>query len=148
LEQLNGIYRVRGPRLTDDQRMGMTTVQVSCVETYERIAGVPFCRDDVPHLERALTLTGHTQVLRGIREASRFPESTPGFFIMKSGFAHVLRVIEGSKWLRTKARKSRVKVVAGNNDDVEQLHKDFIKKKAGTVGAPSSVGSAKPEVAK
>jgi len=127
-EQLNGLYRQRGPRLNDLQRGSLTVREGSCVETYERWTGVPFCRDDKAGLDSALTLTSHELVLRGIRRASVWPDP-PGYYVMKNGFAHVLSVIQNSKYLHIKYKKSKqkAKVTSALSDDVKEKPIDFRK---------------------
>jgi hypothetical protein len=144
-EQLSGLYRQRGPRLTDEQREERTTKEVSCIETYERLTGVPFCRDDVKFLENALTLTSHDLVLRGISYASKWPEP-PGYYVVKNGFAHVLRAIEKNKFLHLKAKKSRDRVKVGSGiSDVKEKARDYKRADPAPGRAVPSQDSSAPE---
>lgn len=111
--QVAAIYELRGPRLSDQVRRSLTTRQISCIEIYERLIGVPFCEKDVPFLDRALTLTSHAYVLRGIRDCSRYPDHNPGYWIVREGMSSVFNYIEQNKKLHAVAKGKKTKIASG-----------------------------------
>jgi hypothetical protein len=106
--QLESLYALRGARVTHQQRMLMSSAEVSCIETYERLSGVPFCLGDMPFLNQALTNTSHEKVLRAIRKSSGWPNEDPGEVIFLNGMKHVWNLIISNKYLRGSAKKTRV----------------------------------------
>jgi hypothetical protein len=120
-EQLDGLYQLRGQRVPDKSRLSLSLAAQSCINAYERLAGVPFCRDDMKYLDKALTATSHSFVLRAIRDcAVRWPEDSPGYYLVREGFARVAKTIDDNKFLQVSAKKSRVKVTSGMSDTVSK----------------------------
>ncbi len=106
--QVDAIYRQRGARINTARRKRMSSKQVSCIETYERLSGVPFCAEDLPWLLKALTITSHMYVLRGISDqSSRYPKEDPGRYIFRDGMKYVYACIEASKLAVSRSRAGK-----------------------------------------
>jgi len=107
--QVDAIYKLRGERVNNARRKRMLASEVSCIETYERLAGIPFCAEDLPWLMKCLAFTSLVLVLRGIRNACRFPDNDPGRYVFTRGMKHVFNVIQKNKLLHAKARGGKKK---------------------------------------
>lgn len=119
----------------------MTVKEVSCIETYERLIGVPFCEQDVQFLEHALTITTHACVLRGIKDASRWPKDNPGFYTVRDGMKQVLNYIVSNRVLNSKARGSKRKTESGMDAGLQQK----IRARRQGKGVPSKEPVVSPE---
>jgi len=135
--QVDGLYELRGERVSNAARQRLTTKQISCVETYERLAGIPFCVEDMKFLDRALTLTSHVLVLRGIRDCSRFPEENPGFYIVRDGMKHILSYIEKNRMMHAKPKGKSRSAGSGMTPKIAQHIRDRKKNKLAAAPAPS-----------
>lgn len=148
--QVDGLYQLRGPRVPDRARLAMTAAQTSCIETYERLAGLPFCQTDLVWLEKALTLTSLECVLRGIKgQCLTYPPENPGAYVFRDGMAHIYRAIEGSKFLRAKARGGKdAKAKAGSalTDKVHTKIMDRKRRRADAVLGPAATVSPKAPI--
>jgi|CXWL01.1.fsa_nt_gi hypothetical protein len=139
--QVVDLYRARGNRVSEATRRGMTVKEVSCIETYERLIGVPFCEQDVQFLEHALTITTHACVLRGIKDASRWPKDNPGFYTVRDGMKQVLNYIVSNRVLNSKSRGSKRVTQSGMDDGLQKK----IRARRQGKGVPSKEPVVSPE---
>lgn len=88
----SAVESARGGRLTPEAMRALGGAALACIQTYERLLGMPFCVQDVPALEAALA-SGRTLrfVRRKIEECAA--ESKYAYRATKEGMASITRVI-------------------------------------------------------
>lgn len=143
--QVDAIYKLRGERVNNARRKRMLASEVSCIETYERLAGIPFCAEDLPWLMKCLAFTSHALVLRGIRNACRFPDNDPGRYVFVTGMKHVFNVIQKNKLLHAKARGGKKKASPVGSSRSENVNKAIREQREALASKPQGVVSEKSE---
>jgi len=126
----------------------MSTREVSCIETYERLAGVPFCAQDVPWLNKCLNYTSHEKVLRGIRRSSEFPLEDPGRYLFLKGMESVWSLVSKNKYFKANVSGGKIGKKKKRTIAAKSLKSgDAIRAARAALGAESIV-VANPEPAK
>lgn len=128
--QVEALYGLRGERVNTTQRKRMTSSEISCIETFERLSGVPFCARDLAFLNKCLAFTSHLLVLRAIRDCSRFPKENPGQFLHRDGMSHVWNTVESNTKLHATPKGGKRKAAkaakpgAGRSSALAQVLND------------------------